>query len=81
MKNIMNVKDITCLYYPDENVFKTTDGQRILNIYPLVSPNMVFLFKHHKKSMTFTNYKYLVNIHLLYPLDTVKMRNGSVFVK
>lgn len=68
MKNVANVRDINCFYYPDENVFKTNDGYRILNIYPLVSPNMIFLFKHHKRSMTFFNYKYGINTHLLYPV-------------
>ncbi len=67
---ILRPKSISIFYYPEENRFKTADGKVILNLYPLADPNRIYLFKHRKKSMTFMNYKYHIEVKLLYPINS-----------
>lgn len=70
MNDITPLKVVSLFYYPDENRFRTCDGKTIFNLYPLVSPNMVFLFKQEKTTMTFFNPKYRIEVELLYPIYT-----------
>lgn len=59
---------ISIFYYPDLNVFKDSRGRIIINLYRLVSPSRIFLFKHHKQHMEFINYEYNLIIRLYYPI-------------
>lgn len=59
---------ITVFYYPEENLFKDSGGNIVFGMYKLIPPNMIFLFKHNKKSIDFINYKYGIIIKLLYPI-------------
>lgn len=65
----MLMQKITILYYPEENIFKTADGQIVLNIYPLVSPSQILLFKHRRKTIEILNSKYGLIVRMLYPLS------------
>ncbi len=62
------IATIVIYYYPDENVFKTATNQTILNFYPLVTPNQVFLFKKEKKSVEIINHTFGIRIKMLYPI-------------
>jgi hypothetical protein len=62
---------ISIFYYPEENIFKDSDGRAIVNMYKLVSPNRVFLFKHQKQSVEFVNYEYGLVVKLLYPINVI----------
>lgn len=68
MNDLAIIRTMRCFYYPEERVFKTEDGQVILNMYPLVPPSMIFLFRHNKRTMTYMNYKYHIQTILLYPV-------------
>lgn len=59
---------VRIFYYPEERRFKTVDGKTLLNFYPLVPPDIVLLFLHNKKTMSYFNYKYRIRIILLYPV-------------
>jgi hypothetical protein len=60
---------IDVFYYPDDNIFKTKDGKAIINLYPLVSPNQIFLFKHKQETTEIVNYEHGIRIRLLYPTN------------
>ncbi len=68
MNDVAILRSIRCFYYPEERLFRTENGNAILNLYPLVPPSMIFLFRHHKRTMTYTNYKHRIKVTLLYPL-------------
>jgi hypothetical protein len=59
---------ISIFYYPDINVFKDCHGRIIINLYKLVSPSRIYLFKHHKEYMEFVNYEYSLIVKLYYPI-------------
>lgn len=67
MNDVAILRVVRCFYYPDERLFRTEDGNVILNLYPLVPPSMVFLFRHHKRTMSYTNPKHHIKTILLYP--------------
>lgn len=60
---------IRIFYYPKQKQFRTVDGQILFNFYPLVPPDIVWLFLHKKKTMSYFNYKYRMRILLLYPVE------------
>lgn len=60
---------IFIFYYPDENIFKTSDNKVIINMSPLVSPGQRLIFLKNKKSVEFVNNKYGIIIRLFYPVS------------
>lgn len=70
-KEVICITDImtsvSIFYYPDWNVFKDCEGRIIINIYKLVPPWRIFLFKEHKKNDEFVNTQYGLIVKLLYP--------------
>lgn len=72
--NFMNsevMTHVSAFYYPYQNVFKDSGGHVIMNMYKLVSPNRILLFKQEKKTIEFINYEYNVIVKLLYPKLTL----------
>ena len=63
---------INCYYYPELGHFKDEAGRDIVNIYPLVDPLIVALFRTQKHTMTFFNPQYRLTVTLFYPDKTFK---------
>lgn len=61
------LRTVRCFYYPEERLFRTESGEAILNLYPLVPPSMIFLFRHNQRTMSYMNHKYHIKTILLYP--------------
>ena len=51
----------------DERLFRTENGEVILNLYPLVPPSMIFMFRRNKRTVSYMNHKYHIKTILLYP--------------
>lgn len=61
------LRTIRCFYYPEERLFRTENGEVILNLYPLVPPSMIFMFRRNKRTVSYMNHKYHIKTILLYP--------------
>lgn len=46
-------KELFLFYYRDANVFTDCDGHIIYDIFRIISPNDLYMFRHHKKYNTF----------------------------
>ena len=68
MENRELMGSVSVFYYPKENIFKDSTLRPILNIYKLISPNRIFLFKSKKENMEFVNYEYGIRVKLYYPI-------------
>lgn len=60
---------VTVFYYPEENLFKDSEGHVYTCLHPLVRTDQLFMFRHCKKSMSFINYKFGIRVKLLYPVS------------
>lgn len=58
---------VNIFYNPEENRFYTEDGQVIINMNPLVSPNTRYIFRSMKKNMSYVIPHYNLKINLYYP--------------
>lgn len=67
MNDLMIPRVVRFFYYPEERMFKTEDKKPVLNLYPLVPPSMVFLFRYNKQTMSYTHPRYHIKTILLYP--------------
>jgi len=67
MNDIAILRSIRCFYYPEERLFRTENGEVILNLYPLVPPSMIFMFRRNKRTVSYMNHKYHIKTILLYP--------------
>ena len=67
MNDLAILRTIRCFYYPKERLFRTENGEVILNLYPLVPPSMIFMFRRNKRTVSYMNHKYHIKTILLYP--------------
>lgn len=67
MNDLATLRTIRCFYYPEERLFRTENGEVILNLYPLVPPSMIFMFRRNKRTVSYMNHKYHIKTILLYP--------------
>ncbi len=67
MNDLAILRTIRCFYYPEERLFRTENGEVILNLYPLVPPSMIFMFRRNKRTVSYMNHKYHIKTILLYP--------------
>lgn len=67
MNDLAILRTIRCFYYPEERPFRTENGEVILNLYPLVPPSMIFMFRRNKRTVSYMNHKYHIKTILLYP--------------
>lgn len=67
MNDLAILRTIRCFYYPEERLFRTENGKVILNLYPLVPPSMIFMFRRNKRTVSYMNHKYHIKTILLYP--------------
>lgn len=67
MNDLAILRTIRCFYYPEERLFRTENGEVILNLYPLVPPSMIFMFRRNKLTVSYMNHKYHIKTILLYP--------------
>lgn len=67
MNDLAILRTIRCFYYPEERLFRTENGTVILNLYPLVPPSMIFMFRRNKRTVSYMNHKYHIKTILLYP--------------
>lgn len=67
MNDLAILLTIRCFYYPEERLFRTENGEVILNLYPLVPPSMIFMFRRNKRTVSYMNHKYHIKTILLYP--------------
>lgn len=67
MNDLAILRTIRCFYYPEERLFRTENGAVILNLYPLVPPSMIFMFRRNKRTVSYMNHKYHIKTILLYP--------------
>jgi hypothetical protein len=58
---------ITIFYYPEENLFKDSKDRVLINMYKIIPPWKVYLFKYHKKNDEYINYEYGIIVKILYP--------------
>lgn len=67
MNDLAILRTVRCFYYPEERLFRTENGEVILNLYPLVPPSMIFMFRRNKRTVSYMNHKYHIKTILLYP--------------
>lgn len=67
MNDLAILRTIRCFYYPEERLFRTENNEVILNLYPLVPPSMIFMFRRNKRTVSYMNHKYHIKTILLYP--------------
>ena len=67
MNDLAILRTIRCFYYPEERLLRTENGEVILNLYPLVPPSMIFMFRRNKRTVSYMNHKYHIKTILLYP--------------
>lgn len=67
MNDLAILRTIRCFYYPEERLFRTENSEVILNLYPLVPPSMIFMFRRNKRTVSYMNHKYHIKTILLYP--------------
>lgn len=67
MNDLAILRTIRCFYYPEERLFRTENGEVILNLYPLVPPSMIFMFRRNKRTVSYMNHEYHIKTILLYP--------------
>lgn len=67
MNDLAILRTVRCFYYPEERLFRTENGTVILNLYPLVPPSMIFMFRRNKRTVSYMNHKYHIKTILLYP--------------
>ena len=67
MNDVAILRVVRCFYYPEERLFRTENGEVILNLYPLVPPSMIFMFRRNKRTVSYMNHKYHIKTILLYP--------------
>lgn len=67
MNDLAILRTIRCFYYPEKRLFRTENGEVILNLYPLVPPSMIFMFRRNKRTVSYMNHKYHIKTILLYP--------------
>ena len=67
MNDLAILRTIRCFSYPEERLFRTENSEEILNLYPLVPPSMIFMFRRNKRTVSYMNHKYHIKTILLYP--------------
>lgn len=67
MNDLAILRTVRCFYYPEERLFRAENGEVILNLYPLIPPSMIFMFRRNKRTVSYMNHKYHIKAILLYP--------------